>query len=558
MFRILKLAVIVSLFGVSPALATHYRVYFLGGQSNASGRGDASQLTEPLASSQPDVRFYCHHTLAVTNLVWLLEDQWIDLAPGSGHGTQSPVYAKEFGAEVSFGRSLADSNPAVHIAIVKYTHGGTSLYSDWAPNGVRYNTFVATAQAALAALTSAGDTYELGGMIWQQGEADAGSVANANAYNTNLTSLIARVRQDVFGGRSLPFIIGSLSTSQSASITTPGTGWYIVRQAQESVATNVVQVGFVNTDGYPTRPNNAIHFAAAGQVALGQGFAAEILRLEALDANSTNSTPVFKVTAFQLVGSLVHFEWSSQPGKFYRVERSPNLIDWTKLSTNYPAAMNGSLTGWTEPSATPAGNGILAQYNMQTGLNGNFNTTAFDSVDAEPNTTATRLVQGGSLTGGGAASFVLSNALFNSSASGSPGLNLAGGTTASQAAAAAAGNFFSFTHQSGGIPVTYQSLTFYADQFGVSAKVDVSYITNATETFVLQGFIPTISNASVTQKTINFQGFTTTQDVTWRFYLYGAAGTYGTRFDDITLYGVTTATPTNSNLYFYRVRLLSP
>lgn len=63
------------------AHAGHYHVYLLGGQSNANGRGDASQLTGPLASPQTDVRFYWHRTQATTNVGWLLEDQWIDLAP---------------------------------------------------------------------------------------------------------------------------------------------------------------------------------------------------------------------------------------------------------------------------------------------------------------------------------------------------------------------------------------------------------------------------------------------------------------------------------------------
>jgi hypothetical protein len=41
---------------------------------------------------------------------WLPEDQWINLAPGSGHGVSSPVYLKEFGSEVSFGRAMANTS----------------------------------------------------------------------------------------------------------------------------------------------------------------------------------------------------------------------------------------------------------------------------------------------------------------------------------------------------------------------------------------------------------------------------------------------------------------
>ena len=263
---------------------THYRVYFLGGQSNANGRGDAAQLTEPLASPQTDVRFYWHRTQATNNVGHLLENTWISLAPGSGHGTTAPVFAKEFGSELSFGREIADAYPNENIALIKYSHGGTNLHTQWSATGPRYASFLATAQAGLAALTNDGHTFDLAGMIWHQGEADATSLTNANAYEANLTDLISRVRQDVFGGNNAPFVIGSLSNSQDPSIETPGSSWNVLRQAQESVAANDTQVGFVNTDGYTTRPNEAIHFDHEGQIDLGEGFAAEMLRLENIDA----------------------------------------------------------------------------------------------------------------------------------------------------------------------------------------------------------------------------------------------------------------------------------
>ena len=93
------------------ASAAHYHVYLLGGQSNGNGRAAASQLTTPLDAPQTDVRFYWHRTQSVNNVGHIPEDQWTDLAPGSGHRTGAPVYPKEFGSEVSFGRAMADANP---------------------------------------------------------------------------------------------------------------------------------------------------------------------------------------------------------------------------------------------------------------------------------------------------------------------------------------------------------------------------------------------------------------------------------------------------------------
>ena len=279
--RILALAAATLLFGTASASAEHYLIYLIGGQSNANGRGDASQLTGALAAPQKDVRLYWHRTQPATNVGHLAEDHWIDLAPGSGHGQTSPVYPKEFGPEVSFGRALADAHPAAKIALIKYSVGGSNLDKQWAADGPLFKNFTNTVQAALAALTKAGDTYELRGMIWQQGENDAASPKFAAAYQTNLTHLIERVRKDLFGGKPLPFIVGGLSDSQNSTIKTPGTGWYVVRQAQETVAKTVPNVGFASSDSFSTRVGEAIHFNHDGQVALGKAHAAEMIRLEA-------------------------------------------------------------------------------------------------------------------------------------------------------------------------------------------------------------------------------------------------------------------------------------
>lgn len=265
--------------GMLPASAEHYLVYLIGGQSNAGGRGDASKLTEPLAVPQKDVRFYWHRSQKSQNGGHVAEDQWTDLAPGSGHGVTKPVYPKEFGPEVSFGRALADAHPKEKIALIKYSHGGTSLSANWSEKGPMYKTFVATTQTALAAMKAAGHTYELRGMIWQQGENDAAGPAAA-AYQANLTNLIARIRKDLFENKPLPFVIGGLSDSQNASIKTPGSGWNTVRKAQETVAQTLPKAGFANSDGFATRPGEAIHFSHEGQIALGKAHASEILRLE--------------------------------------------------------------------------------------------------------------------------------------------------------------------------------------------------------------------------------------------------------------------------------------
>lgn len=263
----------------APAHADHFLVYLIGGQSNANGRADASQLAEPLASPQKNVRFFWYRSQKTTNIGHIPENQWTDLAPGSGHGITPPVYAKEFGPELTLGQTLAKAHPQSKIAIIKYSVGGSNLHKQWSEKGPLYATFLKVTRDALAALTKQGHTYELRGMVWQQGESDT-TAATAKDYEINLTNLIQRVRKDLFEGKAAPFSIGGLSNSQDDDIRVSGKGWFIVRQAQETVAKTIANVAFVNSDGLGTRPNDRIHFNHEGQIALGKAHVDAILRLE--------------------------------------------------------------------------------------------------------------------------------------------------------------------------------------------------------------------------------------------------------------------------------------
>ena len=272
---------------------------------------------------------------------------------------------------------------------------------------------------------------------------------------------------------------------------------------------------------------------------------------------------MFAITGIEVTDTQVTLTWPSLAGNTYEIQYSTNLVDWSKLASGYAAADPGTVTSWSaaldELGGGTGPDGVLALYDAEEGSNGDFNTGAFDSVDSDATTTATRLMQGGSLTGGGAAAFVLANALFDSSDSGSPGFNLADVATASQATAATAGDWFAFTLQSGGNSVTYERIDFFTDQYGSSAKIDVSYRIGVSETFILQDFVPPGGNVAVALQSVDFPDFTTDQEVTWTFYLYGAsASNYGTRFDDITLVGTSGATSGDGSAArgFFRIGLL--
>ncbi|CAD7694829.1 unnamed protein product [Ostreobium quekettii] len=280
------------------ASGVEFDVFLIGGQSNASGRGNTADIPvgSPLAIPQTDVQFYWHKTLGNVSNGNLAQDQIIDLQPGSGHGRNSPAgHPSEFGSELSFGRTLAEAFPQRNIMLVKYGHGGSNLHTQWASGGDMYNTFVDTVEAALAVLDLRGDTYNLRGMTWLQGEADT-SAANAAAYQNNLVNLIDRVRTDVFNGEDAPFVLTRLSDNQYASL---GSGQITVRAAQSNAPNLRPNVATIDTDNdtlYTTYSNGLIHFDANGQIGLGNALGQQMVSMLTSPPEPMTSVAIFNAS----------------------------------------------------------------------------------------------------------------------------------------------------------------------------------------------------------------------------------------------------------------------
>jgi len=242
------------------------RVFLQGGQSNSDGRGDGADLpTVPVNLQQPqnDV------------LYWNRSAPIIALKPNiTFNGTTNL-----FGPEVTFGRTLAEryaSEPGTIIAILKYAVGGTSLLTDWKAggdgtttgDGVQYAAFQSSITNGLATLAAdyPGIPILICGMTWMQGESDANSWS-AGSYSNNLTNFIEDFRMTF--GSDIPFVIGRLSTMQTALT---NTYLPVIRSAQETVVATVSNTALVDTDSYSVKTDN-LHFDANGQQLLGKDFA---------------------------------------------------------------------------------------------------------------------------------------------------------------------------------------------------------------------------------------------------------------------------------------------
>ena len=251
------------------ATVTRVHVFLQGGQSNSEGRADKAGLpTSPInfQAHQADVDFYYNNALST-------------LYPATSGGTT-------FGPEITCGRCLVDlmrPDAFSRVAIIKYSAGGTSLYSDWKAGGnattvgdgpqyISFQTMVANGLAALAAAYPSA-TITLEGMTWMQGESDVPTASAA--YNANLTQFIADVRL-TYRLPNLPFVVARLSASQTGAGNV--TLLNVVRQAQTDVAASDRWTGLVSTDSFSLK-SDFLHFDAAGQQSLGYAFAEELLNL---------------------------------------------------------------------------------------------------------------------------------------------------------------------------------------------------------------------------------------------------------------------------------------
>lgn len=248
----------------NPATVASVRVFLIGGQSNADGRGELGALpTAPrnLQLPQDDIDYVYRIPGGGTTLT--------TLRPGTSETGQ-------FGPEVTLGPGLVSwlgADASNRVAILKYGNGGTSLATHWTAggdattggDGPDYVVFQQTVSEGLALLGAAypGATVSLEGMVWMQGESDAGA---AGAYAGHLAAFIADVRATL--GADLPFVIARLSSAQTAV----GGGLATLRAAQQAVADADPLSGWIDTDAYPVKADD-LHFTGAGQQSLGSDFA---------------------------------------------------------------------------------------------------------------------------------------------------------------------------------------------------------------------------------------------------------------------------------------------
>lgn len=285
------------------------KVYLIlfGGQSNALGWGYQRYLEErndPLAEKQEDIDL----VYSIAGEEFLPENQLIKLQSGTsntgpkpgGHYPDLPVPTSRFGPELSLARTFKDRlvDESAKVAIVKFAHGGTSLYDseDWRPDGTAasnddgklYQIFQATVRGAVKALEEAYPDHEVVvvGMGWVQGESDA-LERMGSEYEQHLSTFIHDLRLTY--GDQLAFAYSQVSPNQYGHSTDEQATaqWQMVADAQKTVAEDEPRVKMTKTEGprYPVSRDTSegiLHFSTPGLLQIGRDLGNALAELSGL------------------------------------------------------------------------------------------------------------------------------------------------------------------------------------------------------------------------------------------------------------------------------------
>lgn len=118
--------------------AKDYKLYFLGGQSNMDGFGRVSELPDSLQKPVSGAMIF-HGNSVCDGFVAEGRGLWGVVRPGHGvefeTDGQTNLLSKWFGPELTFACRIRELQPEEHVAIIKYSRGGSSIHPEAAEEG---------------------------------------------------------------------------------------------------------------------------------------------------------------------------------------------------------------------------------------------------------------------------------------------------------------------------------------------------------------------------------------------------------------------------------------
>ncbi|USQ97112.1 sialate O-acetylesterase [Caulobacter sp. RL271] len=227
-------------------------VYLLTGQSNMSGRGLLEELTPEERVADPAIRLYGNDGVTRPAL------DPLDDPTGQVDAVSTDVQAA-VGPGLFFARTLRGLNGRP-ILMVPCAKGGSSI-GQWKPGEGRDTLY----GSCLARVREVGGKVR--GILWYQGESDAGRADSAAGWRESFEALVARFRGDLKTKR-LPLVLVQLANPPSPEVSAPRTypSWAAIQAVQAGPMPACVAM--VSAQGLPLKADT-LHLTTAGQRELG-------------------------------------------------------------------------------------------------------------------------------------------------------------------------------------------------------------------------------------------------------------------------------------------------
>lgn len=271
MIKTIHLLAAIILMSISHA-ATKAKVFILAGQSNMSGGGTvvADRLRfDPEVGEK--VRMW--DASDVWNKRGIL-GKWASL--NELQAIKKEMKADMIGPEFGFAKAIAKIYPAEKIHLVKVAKGGTPI-NWWLPDTKgKPNGYDALQSNLKSSLDKIVGEYEILGLLWMQGESDAKTRTDAEAYQKKLEQFISLMRKET-ANAELPVVIGRISTKilESPKFKMPFV--ITVQAAQEAVAKTDKLAFVIDTDDLSQR-DDLVHYDQQGQLDLGKRMGEAMLK----------------------------------------------------------------------------------------------------------------------------------------------------------------------------------------------------------------------------------------------------------------------------------------
>lgn len=216
------------------------KLFLLMGQSNMAGRGKVEEQDKVV---NPNI------FMLTKDLKWVpAKDPLHFDKPAAGVGLGS-----------EFAREILKADPNATIGLIPCAVGGTTL-DQWKAGGALYNNAVARAREAMK-------SGALAGILWHQGEGDAGKPELVATYLKRLDRMIGQLRKDL-DAHKVPLVVGELIHGHKNNDA--------INAELAGAPKKIPFCRLVSSEGLG---NKALHFESADLRTFGKRYAAEYLQL---------------------------------------------------------------------------------------------------------------------------------------------------------------------------------------------------------------------------------------------------------------------------------------